>query len=157
MNLEDRSRSILSRFFGETEATVLLETLIAVPVITVLAVGTLEFGNIFWQRQQLQIAVRDAARYWARCRPDFSSCSANVARNIAFHGNPQGTGGLRVPGWQNAADLVIEPAVPPGVASSTDIVRVVGTLFYLGSPMMRFAMPSAITVTYAHEERYIGW
>jgi len=165
MNLQDRSRSILSRFFGETEATVLLETLIAVPVITVLAVGTLEFGNIFWQRQQLQIAVRDAARYWARCRPtsdDFTpSCSANVARNIAFYGKPYpqpAIDGLRVPGWDDEeANLIIEPAVLPRDAQPTVIVRVVGTLNYLGSPMMRFAMPSAITVTYAHEERYIGW
>jgi len=161
--LQDRSRSILSRFFCETEATVLLETLIAVPVITVLAVGTLEFGNIFWQRQQLQIAVRDAARYWARCRPpsdDFTpSCSANVARNIAFHGNPQGTGGLRVPDWYDEeANLIIEPAVLPRDAQPTVIVRVVGTLKYKASPMILFALPTdRITVTYAHEERYIGW
>lgn len=151
------SKSFLSRFMRDTAGTVLVETLIAVPVLTILAVGTLEFGNIFWQRQQMQIAVRDAARYWSRCRPDFSNCTAAVARNIAFYGNPAGTGGLRVPGWNDAAELTIEPATPPTVASSTDIVRVTGTLNYLGSPLMHVTLPNAITVTYVHEERYIGW
>ncbi len=151
------SKSFLSRFKRDTAGTVLVETLIAIPVLTILAVGTLEFGNIFWQRQQVQVAVRDAARYWSRCRPDFSSCSVAVARNIAFYGNPQGTGGLRVPGWDDPENLVIEPATPPTVALPTDIVRVTGTLNYLGSPLMHVALPDAITVTYVHEERYIGW
>lgn len=155
--MRKQPRSLLSRFFQDTDAAVLLETLVAVPVITILAVGTLEFGNIFWQRQQVQIATRDAARYWSRCRPDFSSCSLTIARNLAFYGNPEGTGGLRVPGWNNPANLVIEPAVPPSVASPTDIVRVSATLDYLGSPMIRIAIQNAVTVTYAHEERYIGW
>lgn len=155
--MQEKLQLLLSRFIRETDATVLLETLIAVPVLTVFAVGTLEFGNIFWQRQQVQIAARDAARYWSRCRPTFSSCSLTVARNLAFYGNPQGTGGLRVPGWSDAADLSIEPAVPPAVATPTDIVRVVATLDYIGSPMISLALPTAITVTYTHEERYIGW
>lgn len=155
--MQKKLQLLLSRFLRDTDATVLLETLIAVPVLTIFAVGVLEFGNIFWQRQQVQIATRDAARYWSRCRPDFSSCSVTVARNLAFYGNPEGTGGLRVPGWSDPANLVIEPAVPPAVASPSDIVRVSATLNYLGSPMIRLALPNAVTVTYAHQERYIGW
>lgn len=127
------------------------------PLITIFAVGILEYGNVFWQRQHLQAGVRDAARYWSRCRPDFSSCSIAVARNIAFFGNPEGSGYLRVANWYRDTDLVIEPATPPTNPGPADVVRVTGSLDYAGSPMFRFLSLHGIQVTYVHEERYVGW
>ncbi|THD82451.1 pilus assembly protein [Aliigemmobacter aestuarii] len=152
-----RLKTRLARFLIACEGAVLIETLLAVPVATVFAAGVLEFGNVFWQRQQMQVGVRDAARYWSRCRPDFGACSIDIARNIAFYGNPAGTGNLRVPGWSDAADLAITPATPPGAPVATDLVRVTGTLDYLGSPLFRLVTSGGISVTYVHEQRYIGW
>ena len=154
---------MLRGFASDRDGSVLVETLIAVPVVTALTVGVLEFGNIFWQRQLVQTGVRDAARYWSRCRPDTpqfrATCSADIARKIAFYGNPAGTGSLRVPNWDRDAYLVIEPAQDafPGAPGPDDLVVVTGRLIYASSPMFGLLGLDPITFTYTHTERYIGW
>lgn len=42
-----------------------VETLLVVPLLTF---GIFELGNMMWQRQQLQVGVRDGARHQRRCR-----------------------------------------------------------------------------------------
>lgn len=155
--MKSKFRKLIRRFFLSTRGVVLAEALIVLPIVTIFAIGVLEFGSVFWQRQQLQTGVRDAARYWSRCRPDFSNCSLAIARNIAFYGNPAGTGSLRVPNWDDASELDIAPAVPPGAPAAADLVTVTGTLTYAGSPLIsRLSIP-VMTITYQHQERYIGW
>ena len=103
------------RFFRNEQGAVLAEALIAFPVLTVLSFGLLEFGNLMWQRQQLQSGVRDAARYWSKCRPATvnyaATCNETTARNIAFYGDPRGAGygQLRVPGWDNSSEITFTP------------------------------------------------
>lgn len=128
-------------------------------MLTILTIGVLEFSNMLWQRQQMQIGVRDAVRYWSRCRPDFSSgaCSLAVARNIAFHGNPAGTGPLRVPGWDDASELELVPATPPTAPQATDLVSGVGRMNYVSSPLFGALEISAITMSYSYSQRYFGW
>lgn len=154
---------MLRKFAFAREGSVLVETMIAVPVVTILTVGVLEFGNIFWQRQLVQTGVRDAARYWSRCRDSTvqfpAVCNVDIARNIAFYGNPAGTGTLRVPNWHRPEDLVITPAQgdfpsPPGPA---DLVTVTGRLLYANSPMFGLLDLEPITLSYTHSERYMGW
>jgi Flp pilus assembly protein TadG len=149
----------LRSFISGTEAALLTETLIVVPVVTIFAVGILEFGNVFWQRHQVQVGVRDAARYWSRCRATapFNTCTQDIARNLAFFGNPAGTGAPRVPGWTAAADLTILPATPPSNPGAADIVTVTGSLTYTGSPLMRLIDLEGFTFAYTHNQRYMGW
>lgn len=149
----------LRSFVSGTEAALLTETLIVVPVVTIFAVGILEFGNVFWQRHQVQVGVRDAARYWSRCRATapFTTCTQDLARNLAFFGNPAGTGAPRVPGWTDAADLTITPATPPSNPGAADIVTATGSLTYTGSPLMRLIELEGFTFTYTHNQRYMGW
>jgi Flp pilus assembly protein TadG len=130
-----------------------------VPVVTIFAVGILEFGNVFWQRHQVQVGVRDAARYWSRCRgiAPFDTCSQTIARNLAFYGNPAGTGSPRIVGWTAATGLTITPAVPPSSPDRDDLVLVTGTHTYTGSPLMRLLQIEAFDFSYTHNQRYIGW
>lgn len=146
-------------FVAGTQGALLTETLIVVPVVTIFAVGILEFGNVFWQRHQVQVGVRDAARYWARCRgiAPFDTCSQTIARNLAFYGNPEGTGSPRIVGWTAVAGLTIEPAVPPSSPDRDDLVTVTGTHTYTGSPLMRLLQIEAFDFSYTHNQRYIGW
>lgn len=153
----NRLSQFLRRFAVSTEGAVLTEALLVIPVVTILAIGILEFGSVFWQRQQMEVGVRDAARYWSRCRPSFGPCSIATARNLAFYGTPDGSGALRVPNWYQEADLSIEPATPPANPGPADLVVVTGTLDYLGSPLSSLLGLSLITVSYAHEQRYQGW
>ena len=141
----------------------LVEALIVVPVFTLFALGVLEFGNVLWQRNQLQVGVRDATRYWARCSPNVAGswpggpCNLTIARNILVYGNPGGTGNPRVPGWDDDAVLTVEPATIPSVPTASDLVEMNGSAIYNGSPLFSALGISEITLNYAHQERYIGW
>jgi hypothetical protein len=150
----------LRSFAGGTQGTLLTEALIVVPVVTIFAVGILEFGNVFWQRHQVQVAVRDVARYWARCRDTvpFDTCDLETAHNLAFYGKPiadPATDALRIPGWSDVDDLSIDRL--PEASEDPTLVRVTGTHTYTGSPLMRLLQIEAFDFSYTHEQRYIGW
>lgn len=151
-------------FSRDESGIVLTETLIILPVLIILTFGILEFGNMLWQRQQLQVGVRDAARYWARCRPvangsAFMPCTIQTAQNIAFYGKPtvSPSDPLRVPGWSQASQLTIAPATPVTLPTPTSLVYVEGSMSYLGSPVYSAIFGSSLTIAYDHTERYIGW
>lgn len=144
-------------FWKDDEGTILAEALLVIPVVTIFAVGILEFGNVFWQRHLLEVGVRDAARYWTRCRPTFGPCSLEIARNIALYGNPQGTGRLRVPNWEGDDAVTILPSVPVTSPSYTDTVFVTGTMPYAPSPVFGFLKIGNISISYTHQQRYYGW
>ncbi len=150
------------QFAKDERGVVLIETLLAIPVLTLLALGILEFGNMMWQRQQLQSGVKDAARYWARCRPltatgtAYMPCDLGTARLIAFTGHPDG-GVARVPGWDDASELTITPATPPTVPNDTSLVTVTGTVIYDPSPFFGTFYRAPITMSYWYQTRYLGW
>lgn len=145
--------------------SIFVEALLVLPLVTLLSIGVLEFGNVLWQRHQVQTGVRDAARYWARCKANsiayVSNCSQSKARNIAFYGspNPPSPAVLRVPGWENASQLTILPtkANLPNVPIDSDMVYVEARLNYRGSPLFSLLRIDTITISYAHNQRYIGW
>lgn len=147
------------------EGTILTEALIVVPFVTIFAVGILEFGNVFWQRHLLEVGVRDAARYWTRCRPtlstgqNFMPCTIETARNIAFYGKPTAVASdyLRVPGWYGDASLTITPAVPPASPSADDTVVVYGEVTYAASPLVGMLRLGDVKISFSHEQRYLGW
>lgn len=152
-----RLRQLLNGFSASTEGAILTEALLVLPVVMVLAIGILEFGSIFWQRQQVEVGVRDAARYWSRCRPSFGPCSLTTARNLAFYGTSAGGGALRVPNWFRDTDLTIDPATPSANPGPADLVAVTGTLAYQGSPLSALLGLNLFTVSFAYEQRYQGW
>jgi hypothetical protein len=129
------------------------EALLAVPVLTLLAIAILELGVLFLERQAVQTGVRDAARYLARCLPDTGRCSVAVARNIAFHGTLDGSGPLRLRGWSGEGGLVLVSALPP----TDGILRVEGRFDHGGSPLVGVLDLPALSITYPHAERWMGW
>ena len=159
-----RIAPLFSRFVNSTRGAILVEALLVVPIVTIFAIGIIEFGNVFWERQQLQAGVRDAARYWARCHTwsevsgtNAQTCSIDTARNIAFYGKPfldsGGTNYLRVPNWFRPEDLTITPETP----QSGNMVEAVGVVDYENSPLFRFLQIGAIRMGYRYEQRYVGW
>ena len=152
-------------FWKDDDGAILAEALIVIPVVTIFAIGILEFGNVFWQRQMLEVGVRDAARYWARCAPnkigDFPGmpCSEAIAQNLAIYGKPTATGDLRVPNWQGVGSVTIEPAVGeiPSNPKDSDVVVVTGTMTYSPSPLFGFLRIGNVDISYTHQQRYYGW
>ena len=145
-----------ARFRRDEHGAVLAETLIVVPFVTLFSVGILEFGNMFWQKEQIETGLRDAARYLARCQTNVSLPQPAItatARSIAFYGTPSpGVGAaLRVPGWgPAAADITITQPV-------AGVIRVAATHGYQSSPLFGWLDLAAISIEAFHEERYIGW
>jgi Flp pilus assembly protein TadG len=151
----------LGRFHRDEHGAVLAEALIIVPFVTLFSVGILEFGNMFWEKEQVETGLRDAARYLGRCQPSsvsfVSQCSQTVARRIAYYGtsNPAATA-LRVPGWGPSGSAIVFATVTRGAAGDKVIVAST-SLAYSNSPLFGWLGLPNITIQAYHEERYIGW
>lgn len=156
-------RRLAQRFVRDEEGVVLVEAMIALPILFLMTVGILEFGNMMWERQQLQAGVRDAARYLSRCRDASTeyaaNCSLEIARNLAFTGNATGEGYLRVPGWDEDSELTFDPALAdlPGTPDRSSTVVIEGTVTYRGSPLFDFIFDDSIEISYWTQMRYYGW
>jgi Flp pilus assembly protein TadG len=145
-------------FWSREDGAVLAEALVAVPFVTLFAAGILEFGNIFWERMQIDAGLRDAGRYLSRCRPTTptytSSCTQATAKLIAFYGtqSPAANAALRVPGWgPNLADITVSPVNADGT------ITIQTAHVYETSPLFAWLGLDAITINSSHEERYMGW
>ncbi|PDT50299.1 TadE/TadG family type IV pilus assembly protein [Sinorhizobium fredii] len=151
-------RRLMFHFWLSEEAAVLTETIIVVPFVTVFAAGILEFGNLFWERMQIDAGLRDAGRYLARCRPTSptytSTCSQATAKLIAFYGtqSPAEGAALRVPGWgPTLADITVNAVGADGTFT------IETAHLYEASPLFAWLGIEDITISASHEERYMGW
>ncbi|MCA1443405.1 pilus assembly protein [Ensifer sp. IC4062] len=150
-------------FLAKEEGAVLAEALLAVPFATLFVAGILEFGNIFWERMQIDAGLRDAGRYLSRCRHTAtfnSDCSVETAKRIAFYGTQSlGTTPPRVPGWGSSlADITVPVDADGNVVIDADGNFTVSTTHqYEASPLFGWLGIDAITISASHEERYIGW
>ena len=150
---------LYSRFRGSQDGSILIETIVVVPIIIIFAVGVIEFGNVFWQRHQIETGVRDAARYWSRCRLGFMTCDQSTAKNIAMFAVPVLTGSTpqRVFGWTDPDSITITPVSTPVSPTSADIVTVTATHDYQISPLFGMLRIGTLTFEISHQQRYIGW
>ncbi|MDK1389206.1 pilus assembly protein [Sinorhizobium sp. 8-89] len=147
-----------SAFWRREDGAVLVEALAVVPFVTLFTAGILEFGNIFWERMQIDAGLRDAGRYLSRCRPTSPTYTANcteaTAKLIAFYGtqSPAANAPLRVRGWgPSLADITVTPVSADGT------ITIATAHLYETSPLFSGLGVGAITITSSHEERYIGW
>ncbi len=161
--------SLFSRFRTSERGAVLVEALLVVPMITLFALAVIEFGFIFWERQQLQAGVRDAARYLSRCNVEATSastpmCSQAKATALAtsyFYPTGTATGVVanRLPGTTLPS---ISYDFDPPVAQFKNItlgttISVTGTYSHSQSPTFRLLRLPGIPLSYKYSLRYIGW
>jgi len=153
------TRRWIAGFTRNERGAVLAEALIVMPFVTLFSVGILEFGNMLWQKEQIETGLRDAARYLARCQSNTSfveACTRTIATNIAFYGTASPVSGtpLRVSGW-GPSTAVITIIPPAGTAG--DVITVSTSHAYDSSNMFAVLGIGAITIEAFHEQRYIGW
>lgn len=152
---------ILKAFHFGTSGAVLVELLLAAPILLIFTAGIFEVGSIFWQRQQVQIGLRDAARYLSRCNSTAAYCdytaAQTTARNLALYAAPTAQTALRVPGWDDPATITITPATPVSSPSASDLITVSASTPYIGSPFFNLIGFTGITLSHSYSMRYIGW
>ncbi len=105
--------SLLRRFKKETNGAALLELTLVLPLVLLIGMGTIEFGNLLQKRQLIINGVRDATRYVAGLGYDPTNPTANVAagQNMATRGTATG-GTNRVAWWNPAAVTFSYTAIP---------------------------------------------
>lgn len=156
-----RISSLLKCLRRDTEGAVLTETIVVVPFVTLFSVGILEFGNMFWQKEQIETGLRDAARYLARCQPSsaasgfVSQCSETIARRIAYYGTSSATATVpRVTGWIPARSVI---TFEYPVRNGHEVVVARTNHVYSASPLFGWLDLDAVTIQAYHEQRYVGW
>ncbi len=155
-----RLRSFFTGKFASSESGVVMtEAILAVPFITLLSVGVLEFGAVLWEREQIDTGLRDAARYVGRCHATASGALSvgaceSYARNLAYHATIDGTGALRVAGWDAGTSNIVFTYPALGADSA---VTATTTHQLITSPLFGFIGIDALTVTMAHTQRKVGW
>lgn len=161
--------SLFSRFRTSERGAILVEALLIVPVITLFALAVVEFGFIFWERQQLQAGVRDAARYLSRCNVEAYTattpiCSLDKATALAtsyFYptGTTAGVVANRMPGTVlPTISYSFDPPLAQFQNITTDtVISVTGTFSHFESPAFSLLRLPAVPLTYKYSVRYIGW
>jgi hypothetical protein len=156
------------RFRRNEDGAVLAEALIVVPFVTLFSVGILEFGNMFWQKQNIETGLRDAARFIARCQQVSTAtftagcrvagetvAGETVARRIAYFGSADATATEgRVSGWNSSTGPITLPSI---TRDGETIIRAETSYIYQASPLFGWLGLDDITINAYHEERYIGW
>jgi len=130
----------------------LLEFAMVLPVLLLLAIGTIEFGRAYFQYNTLSKAVRQAARYMSFHA--YTAAERTNASNMAIYGNVAGTGTPCIPGL-TTSNIAITPrnggttlATPPEWVK----VSVTGYTFRSMFPLVPINAP----LTPAVEMRYVG-
>lgn len=105
-----RSLTRFAKLRRDRRGTAVLEMTIMTPVLLVIGLGVLEFGNLIFKRHMIENGIRDAARYIAGIqgcnfvdeKPTAEAEGWGV--NIATYGQLTDTGNHRVPEWELPAD-----------------------------------------------------
>ena len=173
------------RFLRDRDGAAMVEMAAILPFLLALGCGVFEFGAFFYQYQQVESGVRDAARYMARvsdtssaspcgtsgctspCDPGVLAAKVNNAKDIAVMGSIGGA--TQRVSWFTEANVTVDyttvianPLISgyPTYRGSTGgirIIKVSTASSYPGVGFLSFlGLGSALTVNLSHQERCIG-
>jgi Flp pilus assembly protein TadG len=158
-------RRCVRRLLGDEAGVAVVEAAVAVPFLTVLSFGIIEFGSIFYNFQLVQTGLRDAGRYLSRV-PDLAAAEGD-ARRLATTGSILPDQPARVKWWSAGQVQISYRSVANPRDATTglrnfragDTVTVVDVSTSVAYPGLGFLSSlglGSITITAKHEERYIG-
>jgi hypothetical protein len=144
---------------GNEAGAAMVEFSLLAPFLFALAFGIAEFGHMLYQYQLVVEGLRDAGRYLARVDPTDATNQSNAA-NLAVTGTTDGTGELRVAGWE-ADDIEFDPLEVDNTAGdyrgpeTMYVVRVETTFNYDDVGLLSALGLGAISIDASHEQRVI--
>ncbi len=147
---------MLHRFNRCTSGTALIEAAVVVPFAIVLMVGVADFGRVYMTKATAQKSMRDAVRYLTLLPADSvcRSWALTNAQNLAVKGNIAGSGAALLDGWvvgDVSLSLPTTCATPP-----LGVIRVSANVPFTAIMWQVLGLPSSMTLSVQHEERWIG-
>jgi Flp pilus assembly protein TadG len=131
----------------------LLEFAMVLPVLLLLAIGTIEFGRAYYHYNTLSKAVRQGARYMSM--HSYSGAEQTRAKRMAIYGNANGTGSPCLPGLTIGNITITERG--GGTTASTPPAWVqVSITGYTFQSMFPRIVPISAPLAPAVEMRYVG-
>jgi Flp pilus assembly protein TadG len=137
----------------------LIEFTIMAPLLLSLVLGISEFGRFLYQYQMVLEGLRDASRYLARLDANDATNQDNAA-NLATTGTIDGTGDLRVDGWEaddvdfSVTDVDNTAGTYRGPAE-IEVIEVTTTFDYADVGFLSALGFDPISIDAAHEQRVI--
>jgi hypothetical protein len=157
-----RSRLLrpLARLLGEERGSLVVEFVIALPLILGMLVLISEFGRAFWYHQIVTKGVRDGVRYLSRAPAAEFDAFALQARYLAMTGRPDSSAPAAYPWWTDIATVSVsgpeEVGAPPQFRTAFDRITMQSAVPVSFSLLAWLGLDPTITITAADEARYIG-
>lgn len=159
-----------SAFFRDQSGATMVEMTILAPFLIVLSAGVFEFSNYIHKKQLVQAGVRDAARYYARCRRSdtVAAACAAAAQQIAVYGQI-GSGTARVTGWATGdVSVTIDKTIAVTLDADGNVnyrsqypnvlvVEVSTSFNYSGAGFLDYLGFGSLSLKGTHQERVLGW
>jgi len=148
-----------ARVLRDESGSALIEFTIMAPLLLSLVLGIAEFGRFLYQYQMVLEGLRDAGRYLARLDPNDATNQGNAA-NLATTGTIDGTGDVRVDGWE-AGDIdffvtdVDNSAGTYRGPAEIEVIEVTTTFDYVDVGFLSALGFDPISIDAAHEQRVI--
>ena len=130
----------------------LIEFAMVLPILLLLAMGTIEFGRAYYQYNTLSKSVREGARYMSM--HGYTTAEQTNAKRMACHGNTTGSGTPCVPGLTTGNIAVTSRGGGTTLATPPQWIKVAVT-GYNFQPLFPSIIPS-VPLTPAVEMRYVG-
>ena len=135
---------LLGQLLRDRTGAAAAEMALVVPLLVVIAFGSIDVGNYFLSAHVVEKAVRDASRYAARLPlADYTGCAVPVGgaaelgtQRVARFGDPSGTGNQRLAGWSADNMTILEIACDDGTSGNSWATGGIYTDFPDGAPVV---------------------
>ena len=159
MPMSDWLNKLIRRAAGGEGGTALVEFAVMMPLLLLLAVGTIEVGRAYFQANAVEKGVRAGAVFAARGQLPLTAADRATAENIIKTGTIDGSGALLVSGWSKAAaSLEITSADFVTGDTSVAVIRVTASVPFdpILPGLAGFVGLDDFTIGAVHEQAYVG-
>ena len=168
LGLQRRFSAIAQRLAACRRGVAMFEFAITLPILLIIVAGGWELARGLWLYEALNKGVRDASRYVARLDDPTSALSLELAKRLVLTGDINVGPGSQPPRFDHTKVSVVIGIdtyandsgqiyrSPGGGTEPIQVVQVVAEFDY-EAPLLSFMnIANPITLTVAHQERYIG-
>jgi len=150
----------LIRLLGEERGSLVVEFVIALPLVLGVLVLIAEFGRALWYHQIVTKGVRDGVRYLSRAPEADFATHAELAKYLAMTGQPNISAPPPYDWWTNVDTITVsgpdELALPPLFRTPFERIGLQAAVPVSFPLLALIGQETTITIVADDEARYIG-